>query len=553
MSHSQQLKTADGLCTLCPACCPVGVAAIGPDLWAPEVPLANVGGACPKGTALAQLLVHRSRILATAQRRDGCPVPVSMANALAGILAAAGDGAIHLLVDGNVPVEQMVEAAAWCRVWDQAKLCLVVEPAEEQLLEGLEAGEATYLAPEALAGCDGFVIVGNAFAANPTCSRAVFDRRAVESRTPIIVVDSAGGTAAKFATHLVTTPPGAELTAMAAVARAAGVATADIVEAGGDLPGADVAGRALANCKRLGILIAAEFGRTGHWRQIGYLAAKMAAAFGGGVAPQTTGANALAAVRLAQQLGTISLAEAIADDAATCVVIGCDVRGMLGRPDFVPLAAAAPLPNESTETAEFTLPVAMPGELSGTYCPPGAKGRPVSAALPIPAGIPTPAGVGAALAGAAGVSPPPDAPTVDMDRRATVDVPAVKPETPCSTMALLLGRRSGAAGSGALTSHGPWQQATEPTPTLRVSPADAASLAISHLACVTVTGGVGSVAARAMISPELSPGAVVLPEGLAATRGLLGCEVDVDGQMILTCPVAAALTCENENDHDGDR
>ena len=55
-----------------------------------------------------------------------------------------------------------------------------------------------------------------------------------------------------------------------------------------------------------------------------------------------------------------------------------------------------------------------------------------------------------------------------------------------------------------------------------------------------------------MVSPELPAGAVVLPEGLAAGRGLLGCEVDVEGRMILTRPGPAALTCENENDHDGD-
>jgi len=111
-------------------------------------------------------------------------------------------------------------------------------------------------------------------------------------------------------------------------------------------------------------------------------------------------------------------------------------------------------------------------------------------------------------------------------------------------MALLLGRHSGAAGSGALTGHGSWQQATEPIPVLRISPADAASLAIAHLACVTVAGGAGSIAARAMISPELPAGVVVLPEGLGATRGLLGCEVDVVGRMILSKPGAAALTCE---------
>jgi len=546
VSDPQQHDAMSGTCTLCPACCPVGVVPNGPDLWKPEVPPANAGGACPRGTALTQLLVHRNRILGAAERRDGRLQALSTDAALAGILNAA-TGAIHVFLEGNLPFEEIAEAARWCAAWEKARLCLVLEPAEQQLLEGLETATATYLSPEELNECDGFLIVGNAFAANPTCCRAIFDRREAESRTPIVVIDPAGGTASKFATHHVATRPGAELAALAALARAADVAeVADVVETGDDMPAASIAAAALANCKRLGVLIAAEFGRTGHWRQAGYLAARLAAAFGGGVAPQTSGANALAAVRLARQVGAISLAEAIADDAAARVVIGCDVRGMLGRPDFSPLAAAAPLPNDSTGAARYVLPVAMPGELNGTYQPPGAPAARVSHVLAAPAGIPTPAGVIAAMAKAAGVSEPGDPPALDGDRRVTVDVAAVRADCPYPNMALLLGRRSGAAGSGALTSHGPWQRAVEPIPPLRVSPADAAKLDIPHLGCVKVTGGERSLTARAMICPQLPAGAVVLPEGLAAARGLLGCEVDVVGGMILSRPQAAALTREND-------
>ncbi|KKM25962.1 hypothetical protein LCGC14_1589650, partial [marine sediment metagenome] len=306
----QQQRQESQRCALCPAGCELALVRAGPDKWRIEYPSKGGQGVCPRGSALGELLTHYRRIVAPAQREGGRLTSVTMSSAVQRILDAAGDKLV-LLLDGNVPVEQMAAAAAWCRDFPAARLCLVVEPAEDELLLGAEASDANYLADRELAGCDGFVIIGDAFAANPVCSRGVFDRRRADARTPIIAIDAARGTPWKFASHPLPTPPGAEFAVLGALAAAAGVGAAP--SDAPPCPAVAEAGKAIATCKRLAVLVAAEHGRGGIWRQIGYAAGRLAKALGGGLAVQTAGANALAAVRMAGRLGTVSLAKALAE------------------------------------------------------------------------------------------------------------------------------------------------------------------------------------------------------------------------------------------------
>ncbi len=536
------LKTAPR-CTFCPAGCRLSLSQAGPDNWKSEYPTEGGGGLCPRGSVVGELLGHSGRILWPARRGEGRRGPSDLASALKAIAGAADGREMVLLLDGNVSCEQMASAAAACSGWPQARLCLVVEPADHQLLLGAEASGAEYLSDEALKDCDGFVMIGDVFAANPMCSRGVFDRRKAEPRTPIVAIDSAAGSAAKFATHRVAVEPGMELSALQAVAAAAG---ADVGGEGWDAPAgspsAAVAGAAIAGCQRLAVIVAAEHGRTASWRQLGFAAGRLANALGGGIAPQTNGANALVAVRLAERLNTISLAEALSGEDQLRVAIGADVLGMLGRDDLEVFAAAAALPNRTTEHAQIVLPLAMSAELGGTYLLSGARKAQVAALVRPPAGVPSPAELVGALASAAGAAGPRTVPGLpDLSRlSAGAPSPAIAQSDPGGK--LLLGRQSIHAGCGELTAHGSWQRAVQRLPELRICPQDAREAGIKNLTVVTVRANGQSVHARVRISPELQAGRFVLPEGSAEARRLVGGQIDLAGESLAGEPVAVEVS-----------
>ncbi len=535
---AEQKTLEPSRCTLCPAGCELELIQAGPDAWRCEYPKAAGKGLCARGAALGELLGHRNRILTATRRVDGKPQKVGVDDALKAIAAAAADG-VTILLDGNVPCEDIAAAIAWCGAWPEAKLCVVVEPADEQLLLGVEACGAEYLSSDDLEGCDGFVIIGDAFAANPTCARGVFDRRKAEPRTPLVVIDAAGGTAGKFATHKVATAPGGELSALSAVAASAGLSVKGVKGEGS--ASAQAAGRAIAECRRLAVMIAAEYGRTAAWRQIGRLAGELAKAKGGGVACQTTGANVLAALRLAAKGKTISLGEAMADDSGVRLAVGCDVLGMLGRDDLKILAAAAALPNATTEAAGIVLPLAMPGELSGTYILGGGDAIETSPLLSPPAGVLRSVGVIEALATAAGVSRP-EVPAADATKKLKAALsPAPPAGSPPEQPVLLVAQQAMHAGCGWLTSHGSWQSRIQPLPVLRMAAEDLREMNIKNFSTVTVSVNGRSASASVQAAAEVPRGVMVITDGHAGVRSLIPSTIG-DGGAIAAGPACASVS-----------
>ena len=136
MIDPQKNQEASPRCVLCPAGCALEIAPSGPDVWRSEYPLTDSGGLCPRGGLLGELLSHRRRILWPAGRRDGALRAMPQNEAMDAVLQAAAGRDIIFCLDGNVPCEQLAVAAACCDPWPQAKLCIVVEPAEQQLLLG---------------------------------------------------------------------------------------------------------------------------------------------------------------------------------------------------------------------------------------------------------------------------------------------------------------------------------------------------------------------------------------------------------------------------------
>ena len=381
MTKSKQDNPAR--CTLCPGLCELGLGWRGPDLPRVEYPTAAGAGLCPRGAALGELLASPQRIRWPRRLEAGKPVEMKLDHAIAAAAGRMARGATVLVDGATLPIEEMAAAAEVAAAWGGVRLCCVVAPEDEQVLLGVEASGATYLTDEELAHCDGFVIVGDAFAANPRCARGVLDAVRAGKRVPVVVMDSGGGVSGGFATLRIDCPAGGELAALAG----------------------EKVSSAVSSCGKLAVLIAPEPGRGGSWRRLGYVAGKLANDHRGGVAVQTTGANALAAVRARQQLGLLSPAEAMTPSQAGSVrvALGVDVLGVLGWEGPPVAVAAAAMPNRTTESAELTLPLALPCEMGGTALQAGTRPVKFSALLPPPAGVPTPAELLRKLAAAAGV------------------------------------------------------------------------------------------------------------------------------------------------------
>lgn len=550
-------------CTLCPACCRLGAVRSGPDTWRVEPARTAGQGLCPRGSSLVDLMTHHRRIRQPRVRGR----PAELRAALGALLEQAGDGGLTVLLDGTQAVEPLAAAAAWSRAWPALRLCFVLEPADEQLLLGLEASGARYLAHDDLEHADGFLIVGDAFSANPTVSRAVFNARARSAATPIVVLDPGAGPAAKFATHRIPVRPARELVALAALARAAGVKTrpsfaalagwettspaaadglAFCMGAAPGLPTAESCIAALRTCKRPVVLVAADYGRGPSWRALGFLLGHVAAKLSAAVAPQTRGANALAALRLGTRCGALSLAEALSAPGAR-LAIGCDPLGLVGWTEPPVTAAAAALPSPTTEAAEIVLPLALPGETGGLFHAGGAGPVRVAPLLPPPAGTPTAAQLLAALAAAANRPHPAALNGEDGSRRAEVPAPAAAPEIaePAECVLLLAAGALHTAAS-ALTGHCRWQAGLATASELRVAPARAQQWGLANLETVEVLVDGRSAPARVRVDPELDPFAVVLAEGQPALRRLLPGRIDAESGAVVAGPAAVEVRATHE-------
>ncbi len=557
---------AAGLCTLCPGACAMQLARHGDFMLRGEVPFTNRGGLCPRGGALGEMLDPPSaarRILVPQVRDDGRSLLLSLPDAVERVIQATAGGGITVFLDGNLPAEQLQAAAAWTAAWRNADLCLMIEPAERDLLIGLESSGAPYLEPSAWAGCDGFLLIGGVFEANPTCSRRIFERRKSDRKVPMVVIDPGGGAACKFASHRAACPPGQELAVLSALAAAAGLAvdacspavrrSEDSEALAEAILTAKAAGATLKSCSRLAVVVTAEYGRSADWAAIGCLAGRLAKAKGGSVAPQTSGANALAAVRIEHRLGTLPLAKALLRNGDVRVVLGGDLVALLGWAQDQAarglVAAAAALPNRTTQAARIVLPMPLPAELSGTYLLEGSRAETVGSLVPPPAAVPTPEELLGAFARRGGTAAPhPPAEVGGLLDRCDRPLPAPWPIPPGDAeppggedLTLLLARQGLNAGTGEITAHASYQTIARAEPDVRLAPADAHRLGLRNLQPVLVRSRHGEFRGRAKLCPTLAAGAVVLDEALCEARRLLPCRLAPGGEGLVALPVPVTV------------
>jgi hypothetical protein len=505
-------------CTLCPGLCPLGLAWSGPDNPRVEFPTQAGSGLCPRGSALGELLTAPGR-LRWPRRRDGArQAELSWPAAIESAARLMAGGAT-VLIDGNLPLEEISACAELAAQWKGLALCCVIAPEDEQTLLGVEASGAAYLADDELARCDGFLAIGDPFWANPRCARGVLDGLKAHPRSPLVVIDSGGGMTGNFATLKPACQAGGELAALSDKA---------------------VLGM-LTNCKRLGVLIAPEAARGGIWQRVGFLAGQFATAHGGGVSVQTIGANALAALRAGRRLKLLTLAEALSPRPGARVALGVDVLGLLGWSGPPVALAAAALADETTASADLVLPLALICEIGGTIIEAGNRPVVTAPLMPPPSGVPTTSELLRRIALAAGVNVAPFSGALAPTERLAVGEPPEPAPVSADGLMLVAARQAVNNVAGSLTSSASWQSKLRPLPELRVSPADAERIGTENGHVVSVQTHGAGVEAVVKVSARLATGVVAISDGYASVRKLFPYAIDAQRGEVASQPVAVKV------------
>ncbi|MFH1570502.1 MAG: hypothetical protein ABIL09_21105, partial [Gemmatimonadota bacterium] len=219
-------------CLLCSLCCPVTVEYDRAGGLAVSAPGGSSTGLCGRGSCLAELAQHPQR-LQEARRHNGKPERLSLqaaATAFNDMLAAVGEAPVAVVVDGNLPCEDIAAVHQWSRTWwGKAVVAVHLPPTDLDFIEGLSASRARVLHPSELAGCDGAVVVGDALRTHPALGRAFLSWKYGHPNALLLTIDTHATVTSHFGGVQLRAVPGAQaqaLRAVAALARDAGATPA---------------------------------------------------------------------------------------------------------------------------------------------------------------------------------------------------------------------------------------------------------------------------------------------------------------------------------------
>ena len=538
-------------CLLCSLCCPVTVERASDGVLAVDTAASSSTGLCGRGCSLAELAGDPRR-LTGARRQNGDAERLSLgaaAEAFNGLLAGSGDAPVAVVVDGNLPCEDIVAVHHWARTWwGKAVVAVHLPPPDLDFMEGLSASRASPFGPGGLASSDNVVVVGDALRTHPVLGRSLLDWKYSHPNGALITVDTHASVTSHFGTVQFRAAPGAQGEALRATK-----ALLKDANASPPTPGLTAVrgswaelGRRLQANRHLSVIVVPEMTKDIDWSVVAVLAAELAEAGAGGVLPLYSYGNAVGAYRIMANLGLHRLEELLVPSAegawAAVVEIGCDLSsaypGGLMDPLFAGGArriALTCLPSPSTETADLVIGLAHPSEYTGTVV--AGSGDELSL------------GAGHSMPGTTGVSgffgglmdgPHP------ANESAWRDEPAAGPIPPTAGLstpaadgdALLLAVGSSIhAGDGALTRRASWAQHFEGEPVLRLAARDAErrGLANGRLAAVETENGAATMACQ--IDASLPPGLMLAPAAFAEVRRLLPWQLSADR---LRCPPARA-------------
>ncbi len=536
------LKNAHTRCNFCSLGCVVTLAetargAVAPD-YGHDTPEMR-RGLNNRGNITAELLRHARRVVSARLCSGGKCADARLEDAVRIVADAVRASGAALLIDGNLPCEDVAAALALA-AGSNGKLSASVylPPEDEAALDGVAASGAALLTPEDLADCDAILVVGDAFATHPLISRPVHDARKRNPRLPLVVVDSIPGRTSIFANAPVVVKPGAESRALAALAAKCGVgdlgalAVSD-ADAGASAEALANAARMLGGAKKLGVILRAEVGKAPNWDQAAFLAGKLASAKGGGLTLCLTYGNAMGSYRLARAY-MAQPPSAGGTAASVLVALGGDPATTLSKKESAALdglkllVAANAMPVPTMGRAGVALPMAFNFEAGGTTMTGSGEAIEVNSVADAPCDACSAGALAEALAKALGI------PGVarGFSRAAIEKMPAADAGTvagrphpvPASApVGEFLAVTHGDAihfHTGSLTSMCAWPAWAAATPLVMMSAPDAAALGVKHHGRVLVVSGVGQCEAEADVSKIHPAGVVAVSSGFAASRGL---------------------------------
>ncbi len=393
MSFETRGRTPVGRCTLCSLGCEVQLEEYALRSWRPVPTCDQNGRMCARGQMLGDLLGQPARVY-RAKGRSGEVRTSEVLRGLAERLRRRADGGGRLVVwlDGNVAVEDLAAAHAYCLRRDgPTRLLVHLPPHELGAVEGLDIGGVPQTAPSFWPLADAFLVVGNPLATHPPTASRLMRWGRERADTPMVVIDSAPGVVGGFAQHKLLCRPGYEYWVVTAVVVSAGLDAARmslpeqsllrriIHDSGVQAERIDRAAEQLRSAHHPAVVIAPASGSAERWRALSATAAGWVKQRKGMASVLTGSANALAVSRYARQHGIASWAENCNEGEGEpndlLLVIGFDPSSGYPQGGWQPAVKrsrevifAGAFPPFDDRWADWIVPMAIPGaEVGGTY------------------------------------------------------------------------------------------------------------------------------------------------------------------------------------------
>ncbi len=328
-----------GRCVFCSLCCPIL-----PEHWwsahywmHPEPEAAEKPQSfCGRGSSLLALVDSTERTRDAIAREAGQETQLTGNDVdrafQAMVEEAARSGRIAVMVDGNLPCEDLAAVHRWALARGDAVAAVYLPPSDFDLLDGMSAVSLPQPAPETLPQFDAVLVVGDALTTHPALARPLLDAKYGRPARPLIMIDTHASRTMRFADFALTVEPDRQEQLLAALRAALcepGAAALQTVAALGrvDESAAERMQKRLAAAGRLAVVLAAEPTKAEDWRRVAAEAAQLAKVKSGALLPLYSYGNAVGAYRIHRNLGMPRFETLLADnrdDWSLLVLVGWD-------------------------------------------------------------------------------------------------------------------------------------------------------------------------------------------------------------------------------------
>jgi len=540
MSSEPRKNSVFGRCLFCNLGCRLDLEEYAPQRWRPGPRVDGPGPLCARGQMVADLLAHPDRVYrprGSGREYEYSKVIRELADRWRA--ASGADGCLEIWLDGNVALEDLAAAHAFCgALGERARLLVHLPPCELGAVEGLDSAGVSQCPPSRWAEADAFLIVGNPLASHPPVASNLMRWGRARGETPTVVIDSVPGVTGSYASQSLICRPGYEYWVVAAIVTAAGLADergwlphADVcrqvvIDSGVDLDRVRRAATQLRSARRPAVVIAPQSGSRERWRGLTAAAALWASQRGGSVTVLTGYANALGAARFMGHRGIQDWATGLSASGrakpGVLLVVGWDPSSAYprrcwadnGRPGGYVASACAIKPLEA-DWVDLVTPLAFGFEAAGTYLLAEGPASGVAPVMAPPSGVSSVgkffADLGKEITGrpvdVSGKAGPMSAAVSEADVATMANLPQIAgPQPPTRDdrpgIEVALTADPLQYGDGHITGRSRWSRMLDLLPELRISVQDSEALGLSDGDVTMVSNEQGQARARIVVTGD---------------------------------------------------